>query len=58
LPPNEGYFSINADTRDIEFPEAFKQGVSVQGDDIAEIIYFKIDRYFDAIDLAKKQIVI
>lgn len=58
LPPNEGYFSINADTRDIEVPDAFKAGVSVQGDDIAEIIYFKIDRYFDAIDLAQKQIVI
>ena len=55
---DEPFFEIEANTRDIDIPEMFRQGVTVQGDDIAEIIYFKINRYFDAIDLAEKQIVI
>ena len=32
-------------------PEFKKNGISVQGDEIAEIVYFTIDRYFDAVDL-------
>ena len=40
-------------------PENFaKYGVGVQGDEIAEILYFSIDRFFDAIDLAEKEILI
>ena len=59
LPVTEETFKIDANTRQIEVPENFsKYGVGVQGDEIAEIIYFSIDRYFDAIDLAEKEILI
>lgn len=59
LPATEETFEIDANTRQIKVPENFaKYGVGVQGDEIAEIIYFSIDRYFDAIDLAEKEILI
>lgn len=59
LPLNEPVFEIDANTRKIDVPEEFqKNGISVQGDEIAEIIYFKINRFYDAIDLATKDIYI
>lgn len=52
LPLDEEHFKINANTRAINIPADFKKnGVAVQGDDLAEIVYFEIDRYFDAVDL-------
>ena len=52
LPLDEEVFEINANTRAINIPTSFKNnGISVQGDQISEIIYFKIDRFFDATDL-------
>ena len=57
--PNENdepIFAINANTRAITVPSAFSTGVGVQGDDLAEIIYFSIDRYFDTTDLYDKEI--
>lgn len=51
---DEEPFKINANTRAIEVPAAFKNGVAVQGDNLAEIIYFSIDRYFDTTDLYYK----
>ena len=52
LPLDEDHFEINANTRAINIPASFKKnGVAVQGDDLAEILYFKIDRYFDYMDL-------
>ena len=52
LPLDEPAFEINANTRTINVPNEFKaNGISVQGDEGAEIVYFKIDRYFDATDL-------
>lgn len=59
LPATEETFKIDANTRDIEIPDNFsKHGVGVQGDEIAEILYFSIDRYFDAMDLADMDILI
>ena len=59
LPATEQTFDIDANTREIKVPENFaKYGVGVQGDEIAEILYFSIDRFFDAIDLAEKEILI
>lgn len=59
LPVDEEIFVIDANTRTITVPPGFKKhGISVQGDEIAEIIYFEIDRYFDATDLDTKQIYI
>ena len=51
LPLDESHFEINANTRAILIPNEFKKnGVAVQGDDLAEVVYFKVDRYFDAMD--------
>ena len=56
---DENFFEINANTREITVPEVFKQnGVSVQGDAIAEMLYFRIDRYFDMDDLGEKDVYI
>lgn len=53
LPADEPFFEINANTRVITVPDAFKKnGISIQNDHLAEVVYFKIDRYFDRNDLA------
>ena len=52
LPLDEPTFDIDANSREIAIPDAFKKnGISVQGDQIAEIVYFTIDRYVDTTDL-------
>lgn len=52
LPLDEDVFTIDANSRVITVPPAFaKNGISVQGDEVSEIVYFKIDRYYDATDL-------
>jgi hypothetical protein len=59
LPLDEPHFEINANTRAITIPGEFKKnGIGVQGDDLAEIVYFTIDRFFDAIDLNNTEIYI
>lgn len=59
LPLNEPYFTIKANERLIQVPDEFKKhGISVQGDQVAEIVYFKIDRYFDFTDLNNADIYI
>lgn len=59
LPIQEEYFEINANSRIITVPEVFrKNGLSVQGDQVAETIYFRINRYFDAMDLNNTKIYI
>lgn len=58
LPLDEETFDIDANTREITVPRSFKDGVGVQGDQVAEIIYFTIDRYFDATDLNTQNIYI
>lgn len=55
LPLDEAPFVINANTREIQIPNSFARGASVQSDHLAETVYFEIDRYFDAIDLASKE---
>lgn len=58
LPLDEPMFEINADARTINVGATpFKQnGLSVQGDHIAEMIFFKIDRYYDYMDLNNAKI--
>ena len=57
LPLDEEFLSINADTRTITVPSSFSRyGIGVQGDEFAEILYFKIDRFFDRTDLANDAI--
>lgn len=51
LPLDENYFEINANSRTVTIPDDFaKNGVSVAGDLIAEILYFRVNRYFDMDD--------
>lgn len=59
LPLDEAHFEINPNTRAITIPADFKKnGIAVQGDDLAEVVYFMIDRYFDAMDLNNTEIYI
>ena len=59
LPLDEEVFEIDANARTITVPKSFQtNGISVQGDEIAEIVYFKIRRFYDAIDLDTKDIYI
>ena len=59
LPLEEPMFEINANTRKITVPEDFRvNGLSVQGDHLAEIVFFSIDRYFDYTDLSLTDITI
>lgn len=59
LESEEEFFEIDANSREIKIPQAFKNhGVAVQGDEVAEILYFKIDRFFDMDDLATKSVFI
>jgi hypothetical protein len=59
VPFDEPYFEIDANTRTITVPEHFKKyGVGVSGDNVAEFLVFKIDRYFDHDDLFQKKIAI
>ncbi len=59
LPVDEALFEINANDRTIKIPDDFaKYGVGVKGDELAEIVYFSIDRYFDLMDLFYKDIFI
>ena len=57
LAPDEEIFEIRANSRKIIVPDSFAtNGLGVQGDELAEIVYFSIDRYFDIIDLYDKEI--
>lgn len=58
LPTDEDLFEINANTREITVPSSFKKSVAVEGDQVAEIVYFVIDRYFDTMDLNNQNIYI
>lgn len=52
LPLDEPTFDIDANSRAITVPAEFKKnGISVKDDEIAETLYFSIDRYYDTIDL-------
>ena len=54
MPADEDIFMINANTREIAVPASVKKnGVGVFGDDGAEMLVLRIDRYFDNQDLLK-----
>ena len=49
---DEPLFEIDANTREITVPDVFKRnGLTVEGDVLAEIVYFKMARFFDMMDL-------
>lgn len=52
LPLDEDVLKVDGNARTIELPAAFaRNGIAVQGDKYAEIVYFVVDRFFDATDL-------
>lgn len=53
----EGHFIIDANKRKIDTSN-FNAVLSVEGDEIAEIVFFEIDRFFDATDLNQMDIAI
>lgn len=59
LPLDEPHFTIDANTRAITIPADFrKNGISVQGDNLAEVVYFEIDRFYDYMDFNNCEIYI
>lgn len=65
LPLDEPTIIIDANTRQISKKTKdgkdhpfFKNGFSVQGDEVAETVYFEIDRFYDATDLSRMLIAI
>ena len=57
LPLDEPPLDIDANKRTITIPSNFKtSGLSVEGDELAETLFFRIDRYFDAMDLSTCEI--
>ena len=58
LPLDEDFFEIDANSRSIKVPSTSfgRYGIGVQGDELAEVVYFTIDRYFDSTDLASDEI--
>ena len=60
LPLDEPHLKIDANKRTIDTKGFLEAGgiLSVQGDEIAEIVFFEVDRYFDATDLTQMQIAI
>ena len=57
LPLDEDYYFINANDRTIN-PDSETPRFVVKGDNSAETLYFKIDRYYDATDLADTTILV
>jgi hypothetical protein len=58
LPLDEEAFEIEPETRKIIIPKSFEKSVGVTGDHTAEILWFKIGRYFDNMDLDTQEIYI
>lgn len=54
LPKDEQIYNIDLNSRSIEAPKI----LSVEHDHNAETVYFKVDRYYDNIDLARDDIFI
>lgn len=54
---DEDFLLINNNTREISVKETSfaKNGIAVEADHLAEIVYFKVDRYFDRMDLAQNK---
>ena len=61
MPLDEEIFEISLDARSINVPQSFKRITGgkvggVQADQMAELIIFECDRYFDYMDLANTEI--
>jgi hypothetical protein len=47
----EPMFEIDLNKRAVTVPQIFSSGAIVRGDHMAEVLYFKVPRYFDEMDL-------
>lgn len=56
-PDVESYFEIDANTREILVPSQFEY-IGVYNDHNAETVYFRMNRYFDNVDLSQKVCVV
>lgn len=57
MPLDEEPIFVNTDTRKLVIPSHFSSnGLSVQGDNHAEMVFFKMPRYFDYHDLARNDL--
>ena len=54
VPASERTYEINLNTREVEAPKF----ISVEKDHKSETIYFKVDRFFDYMDLSQTACVI
>ena len=57
-PPQEDIWDIDSNSRRVYIPPQFRWITAVQGDHNSEILTFRIDRYFDGVDLSEKTCVI
>lgn len=57
-PPREDIWDIDSNSRRIYIPPQFRWIVGVQGDHYSEILTFRIDRYFDGVDLSTKTCIV
>lgn len=57
MPVDEDFLLINNNTREISVSKTSfaKNGIAVEADHLAEIVYFKADRYFDRMDLSQNK---
>lgn len=57
MPIDEDFLLINNNTREISVNKTSfaKNGIAVEADHLAEIVYFKADRYFDRMDLSQNK---
>lgn len=57
MPVDEDFLLINNNTREISVNKTSfaKNGIAVEADHLAEIVYFKADRYFDRMDLSQNK---
>ena len=53
---NEQPLTINLDSRSISVPAAVASCASVQKDQLAEMLIFEVDRFFDIMDLSNTEI--
>lgn len=56
LPVDENPLVIDLNARSIKVPNEFSKCASVQKDQLAELVMFTVDRYFDYMDLANTHI--
>lgn len=57
-PPREDIWDIDSNSRRVYIPPQFRWIVGVQGDHYSEILTFRIDRYFDGVDLSTKTCIV